>query len=207
MSKTKQQYVEEVQRQLDSRGIGADTPVDDREIILKMDEIANEMAAQGFFENWQAGDQTIGEGFITTFDDVTVVDQKPNSYVDLPAKIIDLPRDRGLVEVYPTKKADVRFIIREFRNIRRFANNPANNLDGRIGCYRTGQRLFFQANNIKERFGSISLRLAIVDAGQIGATDNYPIPANKDHMFVGKLVEWFALRGPQDNVNDNTNTQ
>ncbi len=189
-----------------------DFKIDEREIFNRMDAEVNQMARQSFFDNWKFSGANLDEQFITTWDGenaITIVDP-PNgqpSYLELPASYVDLPRNRGIDEVWPLDYTDYSqsVVITSHRDIRLYKNNKAGNMQGRLFAYPQGRRLIFSTCNVSKKYcEKFGVRLVIRDSSLIGYDEVYPIPADKMKALITILVVWFRARReqPTDRVRD-----
>jgi len=216
--RNKRSYAQEVISVLQdsNRNIDFNTP-DERLIFLRMDEMVNEMAAQSYFANWKMAGSSIDEQFLTRWDGdnaITVVDQEDGgpSYLDLPAAYVDLPRHRGIDEIWPIEEGDYNqsVIIRSHRSIRAYKNSKAGNMQGRLSGYASGYRFFFNEPDVTSKYGNkFGVSLVIRDSSMILPTAPYPIPADKSRFFVEKLVEYFMEKRmrPSDAIRDNNDNK
>lgn len=189
-----------------------DFKIDEREIFLRMDAEVNQMARQSFFDNWKFSGANIDEQFLTRWDGdnaITVIDQ-PNgqpSYLELPASWVDLPRNRGIDEIWPLEYGEYSqsVIITSHRDKRLYQNNKAGNMQGRLSGYPRGRQFVFNECDVAKKYGEkFGVALLIRDSSQIGYDEIYPIPADKLKALILILVTWYRSRRdqPTDRVRD-----
>lgn len=217
--KTKKWYAEQVLRELQNDERNIDFKIDPREVFVRLDSIVNALARESYFENWKLSGTGVDEQYITTWDGdsaIIVVDQtdgKP-SYFEFPVNYADLPRNRGIDEIWPQKysKNNHPVVIMTHRDVRLYSNNMAGNLQGRLGGYVQGNRFYFSNPDngckVKAKYGNMGLRLVVRDSSQIANDQPYPIPADKEDRIVEMLVQWFRERRdqPTDKVRDSNDT-
>lgn len=189
-----------------------DFKIDEREIFLRMDAEVNQMARQSFFDNWKFSGANIDEQFLTRWDGdnaITVIDQPDSqpSYLELPASWVDLPRNRGIDEIWPLEYGEYNqsVIITSHRDKRLYQNNKAGNMQGRLSGYPSGRRFIFNECNVGKKYGDkFGVALVIRDSSQIGYDEIYPIPADKLKALILILVTWYRSRRdqPTDRVRD-----
>lgn len=208
--RTKSFYAEQVIRSLQNDERNIDFKIDEREVFLDLDSVINELAAKSYFENWKLCGGSIDEGFLTTYEPMTVVDQENGlpSYIELPSNYAALPRNAGINQAYPirwdtTNQAPVVIISHE--DYRRYNNNPARGFGGRLVAYPKGNRLYFTSCGVKKNYGDMGLVLVVRDSGAIGDDDPYPIPADKEDEVISRVTEMYRKRRlqPTDSVRDN----
>lgn len=201
MAKNKRQLAQQVLNELSTDKINIDFHIDEREVFLRMDALVNEMARKSFFDNWQVSGPSLDEQYITTWDgdnaiEVVDVDYQP-SYLVLPAGYIELPRNAGIVEIWPIEPSDFgqTVVIMSHSDVRMMQNSRASNMQGRLWGYPRGDNFVFGESDVAKRFGeTFGVRLAIRDSSAISLTAPYPIPADKESVLVAKLVDWYRKR-------------
>lgn len=208
--KTKRQFAEQILNELQDDYRNIDFKIDEREVFLRMDAVVNEMASKNYFENWKMAGATIDEGFITTWEPVTVVDQENGnpSYFIFPSNYPALPKNGGIAEIYPLRwvtENQSPVVILSHEDYRRYINNPARSFSGRLAGYPKGSRFYFTKCKVKSEYGDMGVRLAVRDSSVIGNNEVYPIPSDRENELVATLVEWFRNRRlqPTDSVRDN----
>lgn len=208
--KTKRFYSEQVKLLLQNDYENIDSKIDERQIFIMLDNVVNRMARESFFENWKLTGSGVDEQFITTFD-VTVVDQtngKP-SYIDLPVNYAALPWNSGINEIYPKKWEQINqpsVVIMTHTDFRRYANNPARGMAGRLYGYLEGYRLLFGTCDVGKKYGTnFGARLVIRDSSLINEDTVYPIPADRVDAVIQEVVKLLTLKRAQDTdvVRDN----
>lgn len=212
--RTKWSYAESVLKELQNDFVGRDIKVDAREVLLRLDAMVNEMAKVGFLDNWKMGHgPTVDEQFITTWEWIAVTDpaSKLPSYFTIPANYANLPRNGGIEQIYfenafsgNKKRYFDPVIIKNFRDVAKYRNNMAGNLEGRLSGYPKGRTFYFDRGNIGATYGQVGIRLVIRDSSVIGDNDPYPIPADIEQTIIDRLVEWFRKRReqPTDTIKD-----
>jgi len=212
--RTKWSYAEEVMLELRDQFIGRDMQLDQREILLKLDQLVNEYARQGFLENWKLRLGTnIDDQFVTEWTALVVTDpsNKMPSYVSLPAHYVNLPDNKGIDQVSftnsfsaTTKKYFDPVIITSFKSLSTYRNTVGEDLEGRISCYPRNGKLVFDRGNIAATYGTIDLRLVVRDSSAIADDAPYPIPADIEKKIINELVAFYRERmaQPQDNIKD-----
>jgi hypothetical protein len=209
--KTKKFFAAQVLSSIANDFPNIDVKVEEREIFILMDAVVNELAAKNYFENWKFGGYGVDEQFITTWEDVTVVDQENGlpSYFIFPANYVGLPRNGGISEIYPMKwisEDQPPVVVISHEDYRRYRSNPAGNMQGRLYGYPQGNRFYFATTcQVKKDFGNMGVRLVIRDSTQIANDQPYGIPADKENMVIATCVAWYRAKReePTDAVRDN----
>lgn len=208
--KTKRFFAELVILSIQNDHQNIDIKVDEREVFLIMDAVVNELAAKNYFENWRLSGYGVDEQFITTWEDVAVVDQENGnpSYLILPANYAALPRNGGIDGIYPMKwvTADQpNVVVISQGDYRRYKSNSACDLQGRLAGYPQGNRFYFTTCEVKKKYGDMGVRLVIRDSSQIADDAPYGIPSDKENLLIATCVEWYRIKRqvPTDSVRDN----
>ena len=214
MQRTKLSFCEEIMLELRDQFIGRDMQLDQREILLKLDQLVNEYAKSGFLENWKLNTGNgIDDQYITEWTALAVTDptNKMPSYVSLPAHYADLPRNQGLNQVSFTnsfsdnkKKYFDPIIITSFRELSTYRNTVGEYLEERISCYPRNGKLVFDRGSIAATYGTVDIRLVVKDSSAIADDAPYPIPADIEKKVINELVAFYRERmaQPQDNIKD-----
>ena len=212
--RTKWSYAESVINELQNDYPGRDLKIDPREVLLRLDAMVNQMAKQGYIENWKMGNgANVDEQFITTWENIVVTDPGNGlpSYFTIPANYVALPRNGGIEQVYfmnPFTGSKTRYfdpiIILSMRDIAAYRNNMASSLEGRVSGYAKGRTFTFSKGGIFAKYGNVGIRLAITDSSAIADGDPYPLAADIEQTVITELVQWFRERRaqPTDTIRD-----
>lgn len=208
--KTKQYYAQRVILGLQDDYPSLEFKIQEREVYPVLDDIVNRMAEQDYFDNWKFSGTGIDEHFITTFDEITVVDQDNElpSYFELPTNYAALPNNRGIDEIWPLKYKqkgdDHSVVIMTHADFRRFKSMKAGKLEGRLGGYPKGTTFEFTTCGVKKKYGNVGLRLVIRSSKDISVTAPYPIPANREGDVILMTIKYFVDKrsGQTDVVRD-----
>lgn len=209
--KTKRQYSERILIRLQNDHRNIDFKINERQVFLMMDEVVNSLAADNYFANWKLSGAGIDEGFITTFEPVSITDPSDGnySYLDIPCNYAALPKNRGIDGVYPLKYTTTNqqsVIIMSHMEYRQFMNNPARGMEGRLWGFLKGMRLTFGTCEVGKKYGrDWGVRLVVRDSSQIGNDQWYPIPSDFEEDLIERVVEKLLGKRatPTDSVRDN----
>jgi hypothetical protein len=209
--KTKLYFAEQVILLLQNDYPNIDTKIDERQVLLIIDQAVNELAKKNYFENWKMGSGAMfDEQFITTWDSVDVVDQANSlpSYFIFPSNYVGVGSNEGIVDIVPIKFKTANqsaVIVTTFSDYYRYKSNPAGNMQGRLTGYPRGSKFEFTTCNVKKTYGNMIVRLAIRDSSMIPNDQPYPIPADKEGEVIATAVALFRDRRqqPTDTIRDN----
>jgi hypothetical protein len=209
--KTKRWFSEQILTELNNQHLNIDNKIDERDVYLRMDATVNELASKNYFENWRLSGYGVDNQFTTTFF-VTVIDRAAEalpSYFAFPANYAALPRNGGIVEVWPRKwsKTDQSpVVVMDHQDIRRYNSNPAGNMQGRISGCPLWPNFVFKDCGVGAKYGfDFGITLVIRDSSVIAFDAPYGIPADKENYVIATCVEWYRIKKqvPQDSVRDN----
>jgi hypothetical protein len=209
--KTKRFFADQVKDVIMNNHPNMDFKIDERDIFVRLDAIVNQYAEQNYFDNWKFVGEGIDEHFITTWDEVTVVDptDEQPSYFEFPSNYAALPNNRGIDEIFPLKykKGGVQsspVIVMDNITSRRYGQLQAGRMEGRLSGYPKGNKFIFRECGVKAKYGNMSVRLVIRDSTTIGVTDFYPIPSNFEQRVIMETAAWFIQKreAPTDKVRD-----
>lgn len=209
--KTKRFYAAQVILLLENDFPNIDFKIDERQVFFLIDEVVNQLAKENFFENWKLTGAGVDEQYITTFSPITVTDQadgKP-SYMDLPQNYAALPWNSGINEIYPLKYTSTNqpsVVVMSHVDFRRYMNNPARGMGGRLYGYLEGNRLIFGTCEVAKKNGAnFAARLVVRDSSAIAEDAFYPLPADKEKFVIEECVKLLTIKRSQetDRVRDN----
>ena len=209
MTKSKRYYADRVKIGLQNDHPDIDWKIDERDIFAVIDSLVNNDAKAGFYENWKFGAAGIGEQYLTTWDNITVVDvPKKPSYFDIPFNYADLPMGRGIDSIWPIRwrndGKNHNVVIMTQRDVRLFASNMAGGLDGRLGGYVQASRFIFNQAGVKTAYGNMGIRLVVRDSSIIPIDQPYPIPSDKEELIIQRAIAFFREKRsiPANRVRD-----
>lgn len=203
--KSKLYFSELCLKELNSQFRNRDEKIDQREVIIRIDQIVNAGAKAGIFESWNMGERAIDDQFTTTWDGrlnswlaITDVSDTGESYFTIPSNYVVLPKNGGIVQVYLEKNYFDPVAILSPAEASTIRNTLAGNLEGRIGVYPRGGRMYFIGRqNVGSKYGGAGLQLVIRDASAIADDAPYPIDAAQEHLVIEQTVKWFRDRKNQ----------
>lgn len=183
-----------------------DSQLDRREVILRLRQIMNEKAKMSFFENYKLGDAAVEGQYVATYLNIPILKDtgRNEQYSEIPVSYVALPKGRGVREVSPMKGNCNPFAIIQHGSKGIYRNLPAGNLQGHIGCYPEGNRIYYSNNPISKGFDKVLMKLAVAAPDDLLDTAPLPIDASIENQLVNELVMFFQKKVPQDKINDNT---
>lgn len=183
-----------------------DSQLDRREVILKLRQIMNEKAKISFFENYKLGEPGVEGQYVASYKDVPIQrdTDRNEEYSEIPVSYVTLPNGRGIREVLPMKGNCNAFAIIKHGAKSVYKNLPAGNLQGHVGCYPEGNRIYYTNKPLSKGYLKVMIKLTVAAPDDLGESDPLPIDASIENQLVNELVMFFQQKVPQDKVNDNT---
>lgn len=209
MSLTKSEISDLVQ-EIKGGGDNPNTPKYHPKVIYKIAEIArNYFIRVAYNMARNEGDKHINGDFYSKYDDVVVKrDSKTDRiYFDLPAKMISLPKMRGLRSVSLMQDIDNPFAIVRSGSAAIFQGLEADDMIG-PEVYIEGQRGYLRHVD-EDMCGKELLVIMVSSIDNLGSDEIIPIPSEFETDFVDKIMEMLDENKatPQDKHNDsNINT-
>ena len=202
---TKRRLAEQILRRLSGGDASDDSQYDIREIMLFVGQALGFLVKANYLENLRYGDTSIGSQYISTFPGVPVQFNKTTgkAFIDLPCTYLDLPDGRGIFHISPLRQQDNAFVPVRNGSETLFSHSAAGNLEGRIGFWAEGNRVYFNKDISREGCNEVLLKLAVVSPESIGADDPYPISSDMEIVVIGKVLEIMGIRVENDDANDN----
>lgn len=122
-------------------------------------------------------------------------------YIDLPFKVLQLPRNMGIYQVTPCNNSFEYYQVpNTFNSL--FNDSPSINLEGNTGYSLKGDRVWFnrkQTENTRLDF------LVVASSENIGEDEYFPFPPNLELQIIDRAVESYVLQKntPEDLSDDN----
>jgi len=182
-------------------GKTTDSKLDEREVILKIRQILNEVMALKYFEKYQEGDRSAISMYISTYSLTVHHDTDLNrAYIALPEFNASLPYNRGLHRMWLKSDNDQRDIV--------ISHNPG--ISSRIKAGQVAGVNYAHQEGLKVILRNIAIepdkepetvitQLIIAGPDSIGKNDPLPIiPEQQSEVL--KILMAFYKPTPQDLV-------
>ena len=200
---TKAQLREQVMRYLERYDRSREERLDEREVMLRIDQETNAMAAESMLDNMNVFGDKVRSKFLTVFEDVAIEYYQPRNVYrsKLPAQYVSLANEKGIDYVCPMQSMQDPFIPvnRAFMGL--YNGNLAGDLQGQTGFWPESGYIYYTKPII--RYNKVLIRLIISDASQINDDAQYPIPPELEAELVTRVAKFF-LSNPTlpDDKND-----
>lgn len=167
----------------------SDSRLDEREVIIKIRQLMNEVMALKYFEKYQEGDKSPISLYIYTYQLTMQHDTILNrAYVTLPEFYATLPNNRGIHEMWRPEFPDQSIILshqpRTSRNLR------AGNVADIIYAYMEGFNVIFRNISVEpdDEPEQIVIQIIIAGPDSIGINDPLPIVAEQQAEILKRLM-------------------
>ena len=138
------------------------------------------------------------------FEDIPVLlnEKRNEKYIDLPAKVMSLPANRGIRLVCPMQDQSYSFIYRANNTVNIYKQLDVDNYSDIPRYYVEGQRLYFD-KHIPDYFDVLLLKL-IVEFDDLEDNDEVEIPSRYGKLIFD-LVMKSMLGMPFEKVSNDNN--
>lgn len=192
MSVTKKQIGELVKSILEANHSTSQTKFDER-IVWKMVDIARDyLITRAYWNARKDSSYTLNDEFISSLSATVKKDEERNLfYLSLPARIVSLPDDRGLVQVLPKKNENIQFVRIKAGSNAVYANLEAGQIGGKTGYWLEGQKIWFK--NLPPQFGSVELLIKLIlGADYFDIDDVLPIPSDYQAELLQLVLQFIS---------------
>jgi hypothetical protein len=175
---------------------------DPRPVYAIMDTVRDKLVAE-FLIPQIYNERFVDSAYISTITPVTVQEDTTASvmYSVFPVKLLELPRDMQVYQIYPTQSVGDSFVRIAAHTAWMYKDNPAIGLQNNIGYYTDKTKAYYQ--NINPQVTEVSMRLVV--AGQSIDEDDFYIGNELMQALIEstmKLMQPMASI-PQDMSNNN----
>ena len=180
-----------------------DFEIDIREVQLLVAQTANYFIKQNLFQNIAQGQHNVGGEYVASFKNIDILFDTDTdlAYIDLPAKYISLPYDRGIHQISLMKDQFNVFIPIRNGAMAIFKNSPAGRLEGRIGYWPEQGRVYF-TTDISTKIDKCLVKQIITGADGVLVQTQFIAP-DVELPILEKVIGLLRMRLPQDKQNNN----
>lgn len=178
----------------------------DKRVIWEVADMAlSYLMSKLFWTIRKEGSYSFNNEFITTYKAKVKHDTvRELRYINLPARLISLPDDRGLIQVSPMMNDGEQWVRVNVASNAVYSGLEAGKLSGKTGYRIEGQKIYFQ--NLKPQYnGSDVLVKMIASTENLGEDAPLPIPSDFEAEFLQMVIQFFneSKMTPQDKTVDN----
>jgi len=195
---TKKILAEQIQR-LYARFIDKENPsdiIDTREIILFIEQSLNKVLKLQVAESFKAGMIDVPKCNLIEYTAAVTADSGNNrAYITLPVIPLTLPMNMGIWSIAAATGAMNPYIPIPAQDVLVFQGANLSYLEGRIGYYVQGRRVYFTKNITLTANGTVTsviVNLLTMDLSQFGDNDLLPISPEVESTIIADVLETIS---------------
>lgn len=195
---TKKILAEQIQR-LYSRFIDKENPsdiIDTREIILFIEQSLNKVLKLQVAESFKAGMIDVPKCNLIEYTAAVTADSGNNrAYITLPVIPLTLPMNMGIWSIAAATGAMNPYIPIPAQDVLVFQGANLSYLEGKIGYYVQGRRVYFTKNITLTANGTVTsviVNLLTMDLSQFGDNDLLPISPEVESTIIADVLETIS---------------
>lgn len=170
--------------------------VDTREINLIMNQSINKVLKLQVADSFKAGLVDVPKCNLLEYTCAVTADAGNNrSYITLPAIPLTLPMDMGIWSIAATTGAMTPYIPIPAQDVLVFQGANLSYLEGKIGYYLQGKRVYFTKNITLTANGTVTsvvVNLLVMDFSQIGDNDVLPISPEVESAIIDDVLQTIS---------------
>lgn len=202
MATTKNKIAEQIER-IYSRFIDKDNPsdvIDKRELLLLIEQSINSILKLQVSESFKVGLVEVPLCNLVEYTaSVTSDSSNSRSYITLPAIPLNLPMNMGIWSIAASGSAVTPYIPIPSQDVLVFGTIASGTnlsyLEGQVGYYQQGKRVFFTKDITTVANGSITsvvVNLLVTDFSQLTGTDLLPISPEVETLVIQNVLETIS---------------
>lgn len=199
MATTKYILAEQIQR-LYARYLDKNNPsdvIDIREVKLLVNQSINKVLKLQVAESFKAGLVDVPKCNLIEYTVSAVIADTPNnrSYITLPVIPLTLPMDMGIWSITPLSGAMTPYIPIPAQDVLVFQGANLSYLEGKIGYYLQGKRVYFTKDITSAANGSVSsvlVNLVVSDLSKFTDTDMLPISPEVESAIIDDVLQTIS---------------
>jgi hypothetical protein len=170
--------------------------VDTREINLLMNQSINKVLKLQVADSFKAGLVDVPKCNLLEYTCAVTADAGNNrSYITLPAIPLTLPMDMGIWSIAAATGAMTPYIPIPAQDVLVFQGANLSYLEGKIGYYLQGKRVYFTKNITLTANGTVTsvvVNLLVMDFSQIGDNDILPISPEVESAIIDDVLQTIS---------------
>jgi hypothetical protein len=170
--------------------------VDTREINLLMNQSINKVLKLQVADSFKAGLVDVPKCNLLEYTCAVTADAGNNrSYITLPAIPLTLPMDMGIWSIAAATGAMAPYIPIPAQDVLVFQGANLSYLEGKIGYYLQGKRVYFTKNITLAANGTVTsvvVNLLVMDFSQIGDNDVLPISPEVESAIIDDVLQTIS---------------
>lgn len=195
---TKAILAEQIQR-LYARFLEKDNPsdvIDIREVKLLVNQAINSTLKLQVADSIKAGSYEIPRCNLLEYTCTVTADSTNNrSYITLPAVPLNLPMDMGIWSISATAAAMTPYIPIPAQDVLVFQGTNLSFLEGKVGYYAQGTKVYFTKNITLSANGSITsvlVNLLVSDFSKFTDNDMLPISPEVESVVIAAVLDQIS---------------
>ncbi len=196
---TKSILAEQIQR-LYARFLDKDNPsdvIDIREVKLLVNQSINKVLKLQVAESFKAGLVDVPKCNLIQYSNCGVTQDSSNNraYIQLPAIPLTLPMDMGIWSITPNSGAMTPYIPIPSQDVLVFQGTNLSYLEGKIGYYVQGKRVYFTKDITLTANGSVSgvtVNLLVSDFSQLTDNEMLPISPEVESTVIDDVLQTIS---------------
>jgi hypothetical protein len=170
--------------------------IDTREINLLMNQSINKVLKLQVADSFKAGLVDVPKCNLLEYTCAVTADAGNNrSYITLPAIPLTLPMDMGIWSIAAATGAMTPYIPIPAQDVLVFQGANLSYLEGKIGYYLQGKRVYFTKNITLTANGTVTsvvVNLLVMDFSQIGDNDVLPISPEVESAIIDDVLQTIS---------------
>lgn len=170
--------------------------IDTREINLIMNQSINKVLKLQVADSFKAGLVDVPKCNLLEYTCAVTADAGNNrSYITLPAIPLTLPMDMGIWSIAAATGAMTPYIPIPAQDVLVFQGANLSYLEGKIGYYLQGKRVYFTKNITLTANGTVTsvvVNLLVMDFSQIGDNDVLPISPEVESAIIDDVLQTIS---------------
>jgi hypothetical protein len=195
---TKTILAEQIQR-LYARFLDKDNPsdvIDLREVLLLINQSINKVLKLQVAESFKAGMVDVPKCNLIEYTCPVTADSGNNrAYITLPAVPLTLPMDMGIWSIAGATGAMTPYIPIPAQDVLVFQGANLSYLEGKIGYYLQGSRVYFTKNITLSANGTVTsvvVNLLIMDISKFTDNDMLPISPEVESAIIDDVLQTIS---------------
>lgn len=195
---TKYRIAEQIQR-LYARFLEKDNPsdvIDIREVKILVEQAINAILKLQVSESFKVGAYDVPKTSLLTYTCTVNQDVANNrAYITLPAVPLTLPMDMGIWSIYSSSSALAPYIPIPSQDILVLQGTNLSYLEGQIGYYTIGTKVYFTKDITLVANGSVSsvvAQLLVADFTKLSDTDMLPISPEVESAVIASVLDQIS---------------
>jgi len=178
-----------------------DNQLDERDIIIRIRQVINQVLRISFFENMGIGDRNASNLYIVSYE-VSIMEDTAEKYkyIKLPDVLANLPYNKGIHSMHPKGSPDETLIRANNHYVTR--NLRSSQMEGKPAYFLEGDRLVMRKKNWKSSWTKMIVKLKLAAPDKFGLDDPLPVYADQISQVVEIVTTYFAPPVIQDVLND-----